>query len=105
MITIIAAIPNKENVKEIANEAFYQNVEFWVGVSFILVVICLFPSAVKLIKQLINQRIERIKNDLQTAETLKLDAEKLQGEVLRLARREDVDLPVEEHLIVELYSK
>ena len=77
MITIITAIPNKENVKEIANEAFYQNVEFWVGVSFILVVICLFPSAVKLIKQLINQRIERIKNDLQTAETLKLDAQKL----------------------------
>ena len=38
-------------------------------------------------------------------EWLKLDAEKLQGEVLRLARREDVDLPVEEHLIVELYSK
>ena len=38
-------------------------------------------------------------------EWLELDAEKLQGKVLRLATREDVDLPVEEHLIVELYSK
>ncbi len=30
---------------------------------------------------------------------------KLEAKVVRLASREDVDLPVEEHLIVELYSK
>ena len=30
---------------------------------------------------------------------------KLSGKVVRLASREDVDIPVEEHLIVELYSK
>ena len=29
----------------------------------------------------------------------------LTGKVVRLASREDIDLPVEEHLIVELYSK
>ena len=38
-------------------------------------------------------------------EWLQKDADKMQGKVLRLASREDVDLPVEEHLIVELYSK
>ena len=38
-------------------------------------------------------------------EWLEKNAEKMQGKVLRLASREDVDLPVEEHLIVELYSK
>ena len=27
------------------------------------------------------------------------------GKVVRLAGREDIDLPVEEHFIVELYSK
>ena len=31
--------------------------------------------------------------------------ETLSGKVIRLATREDIDLPVEEHLIVELYSK
>lgn len=36
---------------------------------------------------------------------LQKDAEKLSGKVVRLAAREDIDLPVEEHLIVELYSK
>ena len=36
---------------------------------------------------------------------LEKDAEKLSGKVVRLAGRDDIDLPVEEHLIVELYSK
>ena len=36
---------------------------------------------------------------------LEKDAENLTGKVVRLATREDVDLAVEEHLIVELYSK
>ena len=36
---------------------------------------------------------------------LEKDQEKLSGKVVTLATREDVDLPVEEHLIVELYSR
>ena len=36
---------------------------------------------------------------------LEKDSEALSGKVVRLASREDIDLPVEEHLIVELYSK
>ena len=38
-------------------------------------------------------------------EWLEMNNEKLEAKVVRLASREDVDLPVEEHLIVELYSK
>ena len=36
---------------------------------------------------------------------LELNNETLSGKVVRLASREDIDLPIEEHLIVELYSK
>ena len=36
---------------------------------------------------------------------LEKDSEKLSGKVIRLAAREEVDIPIEEHLIVELYSK
>ena len=36
---------------------------------------------------------------------LEKDIEKLSGTVVALPSREDVDIPVEEHLIVELYSK
>lgn len=38
-------------------------------------------------------------------EWLEKDKNNVQVKVLRLANREDVDIPVEEHLIVELYSK
>ncbi len=38
-------------------------------------------------------------------EWLQKDAQNLNGKVVRLPAREDVDIPVEEHLIVELYSK
>jgi len=52
-----------------------------------------------------------IKENLETnkarpiPEWIEKNADKLEAKVLRLAAREDVDLPVEEHLIVELYSK
>ena len=36
---------------------------------------------------------------------LELNEETLSGKVVRLASREDVDIAIEEHLIVELYSK
>ena len=36
---------------------------------------------------------------------LEKDEANLSGKVVRLASREDIDIPVEEHLIVELYSK
>lgn len=38
-------------------------------------------------------------------EWLERNFETLSGKVVRLASREDIDLPIEEHLIVELYSK
>ena len=38
-------------------------------------------------------------------EWLDLDRNTLQGKVVTLAKRSDIDLEVEEHLIVELYSK
>ncbi len=38
-------------------------------------------------------------------EWLELDTEKLSGKVVRLVNRDEIDLAVEEHLIVELYSK
>jgi small subunit ribosomal protein S4 len=36
---------------------------------------------------------------------LEMDKEKMEAKVVALAKREDIDLPIEETLIVELYSK
>ncbi|MGI6766114.1 MAG: 30S ribosomal protein S4 [Lentihominibacter sp.] len=38
-------------------------------------------------------------------EWMSVDVEKLEGKILNLPTREQIDTPVEEHLIVELYSK
>ena len=50
-----------------------------------------------------------IKANVETARPvpawLELNNETLSGKVVRLASREDVDIAIEEHLIVELYSK
>ncbi len=40
-----------------------------------------------------------------TVEWLKLDVENLSGTVIRMPQREDITLPIQENLIVELYSK
>ena len=54
---------------------------------------------------------EKIKSVLEATESkvipkwLDLDKNSLTGKVISLAEREDIDLPIAEHMIVELYSK
>ncbi|MBN2899128.1 MAG: 30S ribosomal protein S4 [Clostridia bacterium] len=40
-----------------------------------------------------------------TPKWVDVDTEKLEGKITALPVREDIDLPIEEHLIIELYSK
>ena len=57
------------------------------------------------------KNIQRMKDVIEVAggrlvpEWLDVDAEKLQGTVKELPSREQIDVPVDEMLIVELYSK
>lgn len=59
----------------------------------------------------IDKGTEKIKNNLEANASrvipkwLDFDANTATGKVLALADREDIDLPIEEHHIVELYSK
>ncbi len=58
-----------------------------------------------------SRSIERFKNNLEDnayhtiPRWLEFDAANMVGKVAALPTREDIDLPIEEHLIVELYSK
>jgi small subunit ribosomal protein S4 len=53
--------------------------------------------------------IERFKNNLEACmmrpKWLEFDQNAMAGKVLAYPVRDDIDFPVEEHLIVELYSK
>ncbi len=55
-------------------------------------------------KAIVKQNIE-MNGSRPTPTWLEKNEKDLSGKVVRLAYREDVDIPVEEHLIVELYSK
>lgn len=53
----------------------------------------------------IKTMLEEVKGLVEIPEWLLVDPEKTVGKVNNLPNREDVSIPVEEHLIVELYSK
>ena len=72
------AVSVAENMQH--EEIFYQSAEFWVGVAFILVVGLLFKPIVHAVMEMILQRIERIKKEMQAAEEIKLEAQKLYAE-------------------------
>lgn len=71
------------NISEIAthtvehHEVFYKSAEFWVGASFILVISLLYRPLLQIIRNLIFSKINRIKNELQEAENLKIKAQEL----------------------------
>ena len=52
----------------------------------------------------IKQSVE-LTSSMPAPKWLEKDVTKLSGKVIKLSDREDIDIPVEEHLIVELYSK
>lgn len=66
-----------EDIVESSNVAFYHSEEFWVSVAFILVVVGLFIPVSKKVISLLQNRINRIKKELQDAENLKLEAQEL----------------------------
>ena len=79
---------NQEIAKALATqkvheEVFYQSAEFWVAMAFCLVMAALLKPLLKAGKNLITKRIIRIKRELQEAENLKLEAQKLYAEYER----------------------
>ncbi len=59
---------------------FYSTPEFWVGVSFVLVILLLSKPVGKLLKSMLHKRIDNIKKRITDANTLKTDAQKLLAE-------------------------
>lgn len=58
-------------------EAFYEHPTFWVAVSFVLVILVLGRPVRKLIKKMLEKRIENIISRISEAANLKDDAQKL----------------------------
>lgn len=59
------------------HEVFYQNPEFWVAVSFVLVVALLAYPISKMIKNMLQKRVDAIVKEISDAANLKDDAQRL----------------------------
>ena len=57
--------------------AFYENPEFWVGVAFVLVVILLARPVSRMVRTMLEKRIDGIARRINDAQKLKDDAQKL----------------------------
>jgi len=51
------------------------------------------------------KEIAETRDQMESVDWLEMDQEKLQGRVLRIPKRDEIDVPVTEHLVVELYSR
>lgn len=67
----------KNTAHEIDGEAYYEHPTFWVAVSFVLVIVVLAKPVGKLLKAMLEKRIEGILNRITEAANLKDDAQKL----------------------------
>lgn len=58
-------------------EIFYQSAEFWVGVAFVLVVLLLAGPVGRLVRSMLNKRIDNITKRIHDAAELRNEAQKL----------------------------
>ena len=58
-------------------EIFYQSAEFWVGVAFVLVVLLLAGPVGRLVRSMLNKRIDNITKRIHDAADLRDEAQKL----------------------------
>ena len=82
-----AVIETIENVAEMIenqdvphtheHEVFYLSAEFWVAVAFVCTVTLLSRPIYRLIQNMINNNIDNIRNKLEEAEQIQMDAERL----------------------------
>lgn len=84
-----AIIDAAENVSEVFDKAnpdiahqltevpFYADVEFWVGMAFILSIVVLSKPAYRFLKSAMRGKIESVKNQIADAEKLRDDAQEL----------------------------
>lgn len=84
-----AIIDAAENVSEVFDKAnpdiahqltevpFYADVEFWVGMAFILSIVVLAKPAYRFLKSAMRGKIESVKNQITDAEKLRDDAQEL----------------------------
>ena len=73
----------KTTAVEVAEIPFYSEVEFWIGLAFVLSVCVLFRPLWKFIKKALQNRVNRVIDDINEASKLRDDAQNLLADYQR----------------------
>lgn len=69
--------PNPDLTHQISDIPFYADVEFWVGMAFILSIVVLAKPAYKFLKEAMQKKVVSVKNQIDDAVKLRDDAQEL----------------------------
>jgi len=82
-VSEVLGAAGKSTVGEISEIPFYAEVEFWIGMAFILSVCVLFKPLWKYSRQALQDRINRVISDIDEASKLRDDAQNLLADYQR----------------------
>ena len=82
-VSEVLGAASKSTVGEIPEVPFYTEVEFWIGMAFILSVCVLFKPLWKYSRQALQDRINRVISDIDEASKLRDDAQNLLADYQR----------------------
>lgn len=67
----------KTAVTELPESPFYTEVHFWVGIAFVLAILCIIKPIVKFSRAALQRRINKVVDDIDNAAKLRDDAQEL----------------------------
>ena len=76
-VSEVIGAASKSAVTEIPQEPFYTEIHFWVGVAFVLAILCIIKPIYKYVRAALQRRIERVVSDIDNAVKLRDDAQVL----------------------------
>lgn len=76
-VSEVLGATSKSAVAELPEIPIYKEVEFWVGMAFILAVAVLLKPAIKFVKKALQERVNKVISDIDEAVKLRDDAQQL----------------------------
>jgi len=86
----------------LVNGSYVYSASFLVNIGDVVSLVDSVASKTKFLEQVIDKRLNI---GIKVPEWLELNKKERKGQILRFPVRADIQVPIEEHLIVELYSK
>lgn len=76
-VSEVIGTAGKTAVTELPEEPFYTEIHFWVGLAFVLAILCIIKPIYKFAKAALLRRIDKVVNDIDNAQKLRDEAQEL----------------------------